>query len=31
MLRQLSYEIKNQLKALKAPYYGLVDEMSPTI
>ena len=30
LLRQLSYAIKNQLKAPKAPYKGLWDEMSPT-
>ena len=30
MLRQLSYAIKNQLKAPKAPYKGLWDEMPPT-
>ena len=28
MLRQLSYAIKNQLKAPKAPYQGLWDESS---
>ena len=30
LLRQLSYAIKNQLKAPKAPYLGLWDEMLPT-
>ena len=30
LLRQLSYAIKNQLKAPKAPYLGLWDEMPPT-
>ena len=30
LLRQLSYAIKNQLKAPKAPYKGLWDEMPPT-
>ena len=30
LLHQLSYAIKNQLKAPKAPYSGLWDEMPPT-
>ena len=30
LLRQLSYALKNQLKAPKAPYKGLWDEMPPT-
>ena len=30
LLRQPSYAIKNQLKAPKAPYLGLWDEMPPT-
>ena len=30
LLRQLSYAIKNQLKAPKTPYWGLWDEMPPT-
>ena len=29
-LRQVSNAIKNQLKAAKAPYYGLWNEMPPT-
>ena len=29
VLRQLSYAIKSQLKAPKAPYLGLWDEMHP--
>ena len=30
LLHQLSYAIKSQLKAPKAPYKGLWDEMPPT-
>ena len=30
LFRQHSYAIKNQLKAPKAPYWGLWDEMPPT-
>ena len=30
LLRQLSYAIKNQLKANKALYQGLKDKMPPT-
>ena len=30
LLHQLSYAIKNQLKAPKAPYLGLWDEMPPS-
>ena len=30
LIRQLSYATENQLKAPKAPYLGILDEMPPT-